>query len=107
MHLAADGIEDHIDIGQRFGEIGGVVIDHLVGAEAGDVIVVAGTGRGDHVGANMMSDLDADAADAAGTALDQKPLPGGQMSRVFQRDHGGQCGKRQGCRLIVADRERL
>src|SRR5271165_2949306 len=70
LHLAADGVEHDIDIPGDLGEILRVVVDRAVGAEAFDIVVVAGTRRRQHSGAEIFRQLDREPGNATGAALD-------------------------------------
>ena len=96
---AADGIENRIARGHRDREIGGVVIDDLIGPKVAEVIVVDRARRGDHGGTQVLGELDGEAGDATGTALDKNSFARFQPQRVLDGDQGGQTGQGE-CRAF-------
>ena len=75
-HVAADGVEDGVAIARGLREIPRVVVDDFIGAEPAHVIVVRRTRGRDHVGADMLGELNGEAGDPACPALDEDRLAG-------------------------------
>src|ERR1700733_4809282 len=90
LDLAADSVEHNIADTAERGEILLRVVDHPVGPELFDVIVVAGTRRRDHPRADMLGELDREPGDPAGAALDQHGLASHELRDVFERPDRGQ-----------------
>src|SRR5262249_8213935 len=61
LDLAADRVEHYVAVGNGLGEILGVVVNHPVRTETAYIVVVAGTGRRDHRGADVLGELDPEA----------------------------------------------
>jgi len=78
LRVAAEGVEDHVEVAELGDGVGGVV-DRLVGAEAAQEVEVAGAGGGEDVGAEVLGDLDRQRADAAGAGVDQHALAALQL----------------------------
>ena len=83
--IAADGVEHRVAIAHDLSEVGRVVVDDLVGAELAQVGEVGRAGGRDDAGAEMLGELDGEARNAAGAALDQDRLAGLQLQRVLDR----------------------
>ena len=94
-HVAAHGIEHRIAVAHDLGEVGGVVIDDLIGADVAQIGQVGRAGGGDDAGAEMLGKLDGEAGNAARAALDQDRLAGLQLQRVLHRTQSGETGERQ------------
>src|SRR3984957_6278850 len=94
-HVAADRLEHGVDVLHELGEILRLVVDHLVGAEAAHVVEVRAAGGGDDARADVLGELDREARDAAGAALDQDGLAALQRERVLDREEGGEAGERE------------
>ncbi len=107
LHFAANGVEHDVAIARRLGEILRVVVDRPIGAEALDVIVVAGAGGGDHGGAQMLGQLDPKSGHTSGAALDQDSLAGFELGRVLDCPQRGQAGQPHRRRLGMAEPVRL
>jgi hypothetical protein len=73
--VAADEIEDDVDLADRAGNVGRGVVDELVGAEAQQLLVVDRARRPDDVRAARERDLDREVPDAARRGLDEHPPP--------------------------------
>ena len=67
------------------GEILRVVVDDLVGAEAAHVVEVGRAGGRDDARADMLGELDGEARNAAGAALDEDGLAALELERVLDR----------------------
>src|SRR5262249_51897888 len=106
-HLAADGIEEGIAIGHHLREIDRIVVDDFVSAEAAHVIVVGCARSRDHVGADMLGELNGEAGDPARPALDQNRLARLEFQRVFEGTQGREPGERQGGGVDVRHRRGL
>lgn len=63
------------DVDQR-GQLGDPVAEHLIGTRRPDAFAAARPGRGDHVCASVLGQLDGVAADRATRTVDQHPLAG-------------------------------
>jgi DNA-binding MarR family transcriptional regulator len=77
------------------GDLGGGVVDDLVGARRDQPVPAAGAGGGDDVGTGMLRELHGVAADRSAGAVDQHTLPRGQLRVVEQRLPGGETHHRQ------------
>ena len=53
-----------------------MVVDDLVGAELAYMVVIGCAGGGDHLGTEVLGELDGKSAHATGAALDEDGLPG-------------------------------
>jgi hypothetical protein len=72
--LAADRVEDHVDVSRRVFESLGAVVDDGIGTQAADELqVVRRCGR-DHVGAAPVCELDGEKTDPARRPVDQHAL---------------------------------
>src|SRR5262245_21516768 len=105
--IATDSLEHGVHIGHDFGEVLLVVVDDLVGTEAGDVVAVGGTGRGDDVGADMFGELDGKARHSTGAALDENGLATLELERILDGDECRQANEREGRGLDVGESVRL
>ncbi len=93
--LAADRVEDDVDavrneLAYGLDDITDCVVDHLVSAEAEDVIAVALARDADHLGAGIERELDGEAADAARGRVDENCLAGRQSGTEEERLIGRQ-----------------
>lgn len=82
-HLAADRLEDRVDVLHHAGEVVLVVVDDLIGAEALDVSVVDRARGGDDTGTNMLGELDGKSGDATGAALNENGFAVVQLDRIL------------------------
>ena len=82
-HIAADGFKHGVADSPDLGEILHVIVDHFIGSEAAQVLVVGSTGRGNHAGAEVFRQLDRHASDAARAALDQDRFARSEVERVL------------------------
>ena len=64
--------------------------------------MIAGAGRRDHRGAEMLRKLHAESRDAAGSALDQNSLARFELRRIFNGRERGEAGEPQSSRLALA-----
>src|SRR5215471_10635392 len=103
LDIPADRVEHDIAVGYYLGEILFIVIDHPVGAQLADIIVVARAGRRDHRRAEMLGQLDRKAGNAARAALDQDGFAQFKFGRVLERPQRGDAGQRHGGRLGVTE----
>src|SRR5262245_2364777 len=94
--VAADGIEDGVTTTHRLREIGGVVVDDLVGPEAAHIGLIGRARGGDHVGAEMLGELNGKARDATRPALDQDFLSAFELQRILDGAQRRQPGEREG-----------
>ena len=106
-HVPADGFEHRIAIAYRLGEVGCVVVDHLVGADVAQVGEIGGAAGGDDAGAEMLGKLDRKARDAARAALDQDRLAGFQFQRILDRAQRRQPRERESRGVNMRHRGRL
>ena len=95
-----------VDVGDRVLEPDGGVVDELVRAELGEPVVAAGPGGADHVGAEVLGELDRQVPDTAGGGVDQHALPGPDVRGVHQGLPRGERGQRHRRGLLVADARR-
>lgn len=105
--VPAHRVDHHVDVGDDVLEVRGAVVDHLVGAQVAQQLVLGGARGADHVRAAGLGDLHGQVADAAGRRVHQDPLTGRDPGRVDQRLPGGQGRQRQCGRLHVVQRGRL
>jgi hypothetical protein len=100
--VAPEGVEHDVgllDAAQR----GPGVVDDVVSTQAADEVDLAGAGRGHHVRASCLGDLDRDVADAAARGLDEHPGPGADVRDLHQRLPRGQSDQRQGGGCLVVE----
>src|SRR5262245_21008902 len=94
--VAADRVEHGVAIGDHLGEVPGVVVDDLVGADATQVLMIGRAGDGNHAGADMLGELDREAGNAAGAALNENPLAGLELECLLDGADRGEAGQRHG-----------
>jgi hypothetical protein len=105
--IPAGGVEDQVDVIDDVLEPRGCVIHDLVGSErAGGFQVRGGDGCG-HVSAALARELDGEAADAAGGAVNHDPLAFRQLAVVEEALPGAEPGERDRGALGVAQGGRL
>ena len=105
--LAAGGVQQQIDSARSGDEhllrpVGGVVVEHLAGAEAPHIVVVARAGHTERAGAQSRRDLHGGAADASGRGGDEHGLAGLQSPPVDQTLVRGATTDHQPRRLLEA-----
>lgn len=91
-----DGVQDHIGVAYRFGEIGCAIVDHFVDAEAAEEVVVGRARGADDVCAACSGDLYREVVDAAGGRVDQNPLARLHIRGVDQGLPGGESSQGDG-----------
>ena len=91
------GVEDEVHrvSGEARHEVVGAVVDHLVGAQPAHELRIPGSSCRDHARAEVLGELDGHRPDAAGSAMDQHPLPRLQVPDLDERLPCGQCNHRQ------------
>jgi hypothetical protein len=67
--VTANGVEHHVDAVDMGGEVGGTVVDELIGAQARDEIMLGRARGADYVSAASLGDLDRQVPDAAITPV--------------------------------------
>src|SRR6185503_2505365 len=91
----------------RFGKVLRVVVDYLIGAEAAHIIDIGGAGSRDHARAQMLGELDREACNPAGTALNEDGLAALKLERRLDGDDGGKAGESYRGRLDMWKRGEL
>ena len=86
LHLICESSAAHCHIGQidtvgRFvlddlDEALPLIVDHVIGAEGSNILIVTCACRREHGRAGMLCELDCHATGTAGTRMDQDRLPG-------------------------------
>jgi hypothetical protein len=94
--VAADGVEDEVDIARGVFEAGGGVVDDFVGAEVAEGLEVGGGGGGEDVGAGVFGELDGVGTDAARAAVDEEALAGDEFAVFEEGLPGGEGGEGDG-----------
>jgi hypothetical protein len=56
--VTANGVEDHVDAVDVGGEVGGTIVDELIGAQARDEVMLGRARSADYVSAAGLGDLD-------------------------------------------------
>ncbi len=102
--VAADRVEDRIAILDDLGEVDGVVVDDLVGADLAQVVVVGCARGGDDARAEMLCQLDGEARNPARASLDQDRLTRFELQGILDRANGRQPRERHGCGIDVRER---
>jgi len=92
--LSTDGVEDGVAILRHLSEILRVVVDDFVGSEATHIVAVRRARGGDHMGADMLGELNGKAGDATRPALDEDRLPALELQRILDRAQGREPGER-------------
>jgi hypothetical protein len=91
-HVAADGIERCVAAADHLREVLRPVVDDLIGAEAAHIVDIRRAGRGDHPRADMLGDLDGDAGDTAGAALNEDRFAALKFEGGLDRDQCSEAG---------------
>jgi hypothetical protein len=108
-HLAqravADVVQDQVVAGVRLGEVLGRVVDDAGGAERAHELQVPGAAHAGDLRAERRGDLHGVAADAAGRAVDQHPVPGPRLADPADSAQRG--GGRHRDRRSLLEREAL
>jgi hypothetical protein len=76
VHFAAEHVEHDVAVARGHREILVGVVDHPIGAEAPAEIRVAGAARRDHLGTQVMCDLNSEMPYAARARVDERTLAG-------------------------------
>src|SRR5205807_2489639 len=90
--LAADRVEDDVEVTGGVLEAGRPVVDHLVGPQPAHELQVVPRGRSNDLGSAPAGELHGEQADAPGRALDQDALPGRQVRPVQVGAHWNSVG---------------
>lgn len=93
--VAADGVENDVDIAHRRREVLLRVVDELIGAQAAQEVMLGPPGGADHIRATGLGDLHREMTDAARRGMDQHPCAGPHLRGVDQGLPGGQCRQRE------------
>src|SRR5918993_1634021 len=93
-HVATYGLEHRVAILDDLGEVGGAVVDHLIGAEAAHVVEVPRAAGADHTRADVLGELDSKGGDTPCPALDQDGLAALQLQRVLNCADRRETGQR-------------
>src|SRR5580704_7951864 len=101
--LTAHGIDHDVDIVHSVLDIGGGVIDDLVGADRAHVVDVGSRGGGDDRCALPVCELDRERSDATRAALDEDALAGLEVRAAEEREPGGDAADMQGRSLLEGD----
>jgi hypothetical protein len=99
--VAADEVEDDVDVAHGAGDVGGRVVDRLIDAERPQELVLVASCRADHVRAASLRDLRREVPDATGRGVNQDSFAGPHVRGVHQRLPGGQAGEGKGGGLDV------
>src|SRR5882762_10717830 len=91
--VSAHRVEDRIAAGNELREVLRAVVDRLVRAERAHVVVVRRARGRDDARADVPSEREGEAPDAAGTALDEDRLARFQLERVLDRDERREAGE--------------
>lgn len=89
------------------GEVDLAVVDHLVGTQATDEVVLRGTRGADHVGAAGLCDLHGQMAHSPGCGMDEDAVTLTHLGGVDESLPRGQCCKGNRCGLHMVDVLRL
>ena len=82
--VIADVVEDEVVALRAFGEVVLGVVDDVIRAERAHELHIAGAADAGHLGAERLGDLHGVCADAAGGAVDEHLLPGGDVTVIAQ-----------------------
>ena len=96
QRLPALSVQNDVVTGQFGGEVLGLVVDDDVGTQVLDPAGIGGAGRGGDGRAEVFGQLDGDAAQSAGTRVDQHLLTGLNVGLLDQRLPRGERDQWQG-----------
>ena len=83
--VTADGVEHNIHAADMRGEVGGTVVDELIGAQARDEVMLGRARRAGYVSAASLGDLDRQVPDTAAGPMDQHPLTLCHLGGIHER----------------------
>jgi hypothetical protein len=105
--VTADGVEHHVRSVDMLGEVGGTVVDQLIGPQTRDEVMLDRARSADNVSAASLGDLDRQVPDAAAGPMDQYSLARRHLSGVHQGLPRGKTRQRQRGGLGVGEAGRL
>ena len=101
--IAADCVEDDVDVARLRADVLSRVVDRLVRADPTEELVLRRAGRRDHVPAACLGDLHREMSDSARRAEHEHARALGHVGGLVQRLPGGEPCERQRSRLDVGD----
>src|SRR3984885_8001084 len=102
-HIATHRVEHNLTIGERCAEIFDIVVNHPVCTKATYVVMVGGARRRDHLGTQVLRELNGKAGDAASAALNQNSFAGLELRCIIHRPQRGETDQPHGGCLGVTE----